>query len=1134
MTQEAQLQQPANGYGALLRDGGFQAFLWTQFLGAFNDNVYKMIVSVGAVELTADRILGARYLALAGAVFVLPFLLFAGYAGQIADRFSKTRVLQVTKAFEIVIMIAGIAALYARSVNLLLVVLFLLAMQANMFSPAKYGILPEMLSEAQISRANGLLEFSTFAAIILGTSGGTLLFARWSNQPLLMGGTLLAIAILGSATSLFIRRVPASGAHEPFRWNPFREVLSGSKRIFGDRPLWLTVAGISYFWFIGALFQLTVILFGSETLHLPETQTGLLVTALAFGIGVGSVAAGRLSGDTVEIGLVPCGAALLGVFSILTGLAHSFSHAAFCLAASGFAGGLFIVPLNAWLQEAAAPREKGRLLATNGFINSIAILLASAALWLLHDLLHWHSSRVLIAIGFLTLIATVVIAWTVPSAFIRFVVWSATRLFFRVRVIGAENIPKSGGGLIVANHVSYADAVLIGCLTPRPIRFLMWQPMYENRWLKPICRLFDTIPLAQGSAKEAIRPLRHARSALESGELVAIFPEGQLTRTAHVHPFERGVELIARRVESLPVIPIYLDGLWGHPLSLKGGCPFASLSKLRYPVTIRIGEPLPAGVSARQMRQRIIELGAEAAPADQRSAATLSHGFVRAAKRNWSATALADSTGTKLSFGEALTASLLLKGWIRSNCRESDSVGLIFPASVGGAVANLGVTLAGKIAVNLNFTAGEEHLRHAVRTCEIRTIFSSREFMEKAKIPQLPGVVFLEDVLASFTTSRKFAAMMAARFFPAQRLAGAAHPADTAAIIFSSGSTGTPKGVMLSHWNLASNAECAADAYSVDTNDCILGALPFFHAFGYTYTLWFPLLNGFKALFHANPLDAAGIGELAGVHHPTLFLSTPTFCQGYLRKCTPEQFASIRHLLVGAEKLQPRLAAAFQAKFGITLLEGYGCTEMGPAISVNVASSDPEHSAYKSGSVGRPLPRVAVRIVNADTMEPVEEGETGLILANGPGRMVGYLNESERTAASLQDGYYVTGDIGYVDSDGFLYIVDRLARFSKIGGEMVSHRKIEEALNEILGSGACVVTGIPDERRGERLAVLYTGDSATPARMLQQLEAKGFPALWIPKRAQFRRVDAIPTLGTGKVDLMAVRALASEQLEPAY
>jgi acyl-[acyl-carrier-protein]-phospholipid O-acyltransferase/long-chain-fatty-acid--[acyl-carrier-protein] ligase len=1110
------------GYGALLGNHGFQAFLWTQFLGAFNDNVYKMIVSVGAVELAADRLLGARYLALAGAVFVAPFLLFAGYAGQIADRFSKTRVLQFTKAFEIAIMIAGIAALRARSVNMLLVVLFLLAVQANMFSPAKYGILPEMLDEAQISRANGLLEFSTFAAIILGTSGGAFLFARWKDDPLAMGGMLLGIAIFGSAASLFIPRVPASGTQEPLRWNPFSEIRAGMARIAGDRPLWLTVAGQTYFWFTGALFQLTVILLGAESLHLSPTQTGLLVTALAVGIGLGSIAAGWLSGDHVEIGLVPCGAALLGLCSIGVGMAHGFGTSAFWLAAAGFAGGLFIVPLNAYLQEAAAPREKGRLLATNSFVNSLGVLLASGVLYLLHDLLRWNPSGILAAVGVLTLAATVVIACTVPAAFIRFVIWCLTRIFFRVRIFGADNIPKAGGALIVSNHVSYADAILVGCATSRQVRFLMWQPLYENKWLKPICRLFETIPLAQGSAKEALRPLRQARVVVESGGLVCIFPEGKLTPTSHVLPFQRGVEVTTHGLDSTPIVPVYLDGLWGHALSLKGGRPFASRLSLRHSVTICIGAPLSGSVSAAQLRQRVLELGAGAATAGREGSATLPHRFVRTAKRNWSSIAIADSTGKQLTFGETLTASLCVKGWLESKCPDKN-VGLMFPASAGGALANLGVTLAGKVAVNLNFTAGEQQLRYVVRQCGIGTILTSRAFMEKAKLPDLAGMVFLEDVLKTISPAGRFLTMAKARLLPAHCIAVAVGPDDLAAIIFSSGSTGTPKGVMLSHWNLAANAEASAEAYSVDRSDCILGALPFFHSFGYTYTLWFPLLNGFKTVFHANPMDAKTIGELAAAHRPTLFLSTPSFCLNYLRKCTREQFASIRHLLVGAEKLQSSVAVAFQEKFGVTLLEGYGCTEMGPAVSVNVAD------AHKPGSVGRPLPHVAVRIVDPETLAPVADGQTGLLLVNGPGRMLGYLGDADRTAQALHDGYYVTGDLAYVDAEGYLYIVDRLSRFSKIAGEMVPHLKVEDALREVLGDGSCAVTGVPDERRGERLAVVYASETVTAAQMIRHLEASGLPALWIPKRDYFCKVAAIPALGTGKVDLKAVRAIAMEQ-----
>jgi acyl-[acyl-carrier-protein]-phospholipid O-acyltransferase/long-chain-fatty-acid--[acyl-carrier-protein] ligase len=1105
------MTKKSNGYTALLASGGFEAFLWTQFLGAFNDNVYKMIVSVGAVEMAANSQQGSRYLALAGAVFVLPYLLFAGYAGQIADRFSKTRVLQYTKAFEIVIMLAGMAALYAHSVNMLMFVLFLLAFQSNMFSPAKYGILPEMLDDAQISRANGLLEFTTFAAIILGTSGGTFLFARWKDEPLVMGGMLLAIAILGSAASIFIPKVAASGAMGRFHLNPFREVWSGTKTIAVNRPLWLTVAGISYFWFIGALFQLTVILLGSETLHLSPTQTGLLVCALAVGIGLGSIAAGWLSGDKIEIGLVPCGAALLGLCAAGTGISHGYAQCALWLAASGFAGGLFIVPLNAYLQEAAGPREKGRLIATNSFLNSLGILLASAVLYLLHDLLHWTPQTILIAAGILTLAATVLIACTVPAALTRFIIWSISRLLFRVRVIGAENIPNEGGALIVSNHVSYADAILIGCAISRPVRFVMWQPLYENKWLNPVCRLFQTIPLAQGSAKEALRPLRQARSVIESGQIVCIFPEGKLTTTSHVQPFQRGVEVLAHGHNSIPIVPIYLDGLWGHALSLKAGRIF----RFFHPVTVCIGKPSTGPTSAAELRERVRELGTAVTP---ESNDTLSHRFIDTARREWSRPAIADSTGKQLTYGQTLTASLLIADWLRFHTASSN-VGLLFPASAGGALANLGVTLAGRVAVNLNFTAGEEQLRYAIAQCEIKTLLSSRVFLEKVKLTHLADAIFLEDIVATFSPFQKFVTAAQARLFPARYLAPAVQPNDLAAIIFSSGSTGTPKGVMLSHWNLLANSEASAAVYSVDRNDCILGALPFFHSFGYTYTLWFPLLNGFRTVFHNNPMDGSTIGELAAAHKPTLFLSTPTFCLNYLRKCTPEQFSSIRHLLVGAEKLQPTLAAAFRAKFGITLLEGYGCTEMGPAVSVNTASD------ARPGSVGRPLPNVDVKVVDPGTLEPLPPGQTGLLLVNGPSRMVGYLGQA------TYHGYYNTGDLGYVDSDGFLYVVDRLSRFSKIAGEMVPHLKVELALNELLSEKGCVVTGIPDERRGERLAVIYTNEAVTPAQLVRHLESAKLPALWIPKRENFYFVDQLPQLGTGKIDLKAVRKLAMARAE---
>ena len=494
-----------------MRDGGFQSFLWTQFLAAFNDNVYKMIVSVGAVELAANQLLGSRYLSIAGAVFVLPFLLFAGYAGQLADRFSKTRVLQITKAFEIVIMCVGMVALSMRSIDMLLVVLFLLAMQANFFSPAKYGILPEMLGEAQLTRANGLLELSTFAAIVLGTSVGSFLFARWKDEPLMhgrdaardRGGWIAHQPVHPQSARFGLDACRCSGIRSA-KSGPASSASIATVRCGSPSPGF----PISGSW--ARSFRWPLSCSARESLHLSDTRTGLLVTALAVGIGLGSIAAGWLSGDTVEIGLVPYGAALLGLASMLLGFAHSFASSLLWLAVAGFAGGLFIVPLNAFLQEHAEPEEKGRLLATNNFLNMIGVVLASGSLYLFHDLLGWTPSHILAALGVLTLIATVYIAWLVPAPLVRLILWTFANIFFKIRIVGAENIPRKGGALIVSNHVSYADAILIGCATPRFIRFLMWQPLYESKWLNPFCRLLYAIPIPHALQRIAARAAQRA------------------------------------------------------------------------------------------------------------------------------------------------------------------------------------------------------------------------------------------------------------------------------------------------------------------------------------------------------------------------------------------------------------------------------------------------------------------------------------------------------------------------------------------------------------------------------------------------------------------------------------------------
>ncbi len=397
-------------------------------------------------------------------------------------------------------------------------------------------------------------------------------------------------------------------------------------------------------------------------------------------------------------------------------------------------------------------------------------------------------------------------------------------------------------------------------------------------------------------------------------------------------------------------------------------------------------------------------------------------------------------------------------------------------------------------------------------------------------------MVYLEDVLPRLNRIAQLTTFAAAFVLPVWAvnrifLRDTNGDDSTAAVIFSSGSTGVPKGVVLTHRNILSNIDSVGQVFEVSDKDVLLGVLPFFHSFGFTGTLWFPLIAGCGVVYHANPMDGKTIGELAERYRVTFLMSTPTFCATYIRKCRTEAFAHLRYAMVGAEKLRESVAIAFREKFGIDLLEGYGCTEMAPIVAANVPNftdGGERQVGVKSGSVGHPLPGVAAKIVDLDTGEGPLTGKPGLMLVKGPNLMAGYLDDPERTREAMRDGWYVTGDIATMDEGGFIVITDRLSRFSKIAGEMVPHLKIEDVILPLLGDASCVVTAVPDEARGERLVAFYTSPSVSAEALWLHLGASELPKLWIPKQENIYYVDAIPSLGTGKVDLRKVRALALE------
>jgi acyl-[acyl-carrier-protein]-phospholipid O-acyltransferase/long-chain-fatty-acid--[acyl-carrier-protein] ligase len=505
--------------------------------------------------------------------------------------------------------------------------------------------------------------------------------------------------------------------------------------------------------------------------------------------------------------------------------------------------------------------------------------------------------------------------------------------------------------------------------------------------------------------------------------------------------------------------------------------------------------------------------------------------------------ALADSPGAKLTYGEALLRSVALGRVLARSLGPAPYVGLFLPPTVPSAVANLALTLWGKIPVNLNYTASQEVVDSAIDQCGITHVLTSQKVLDRFKIRPKGELLFLEDVPKRVRILDMVATAAIARVVPIAALGAFLpglrddSPEATATIIFTSGSTGDPKGVVLSHRNILANIHQINNHVDILPDEVVLGILPFFHSFGFTVTIWTALCLGKKTVYHFNPLDARVVGELCAKHKATLMTATPTFMRHYLHRCEPVQFASIVHLLLGAEKLKPELANEIRARFQIEPLEGYGCTELSPVVAVNVATEMRTRDGRpvcgnRPGTVGMPVPGTAIKTTDPETGAELPRGSEGIVHVKGPQVMVGYLNRPQETAAVVKDGWYSTGDLGFLDPDGFLTITDRLSRFSKIGGEMVPHMKVEEAIHRATGrdESHAAVTAVPDAKRGERLVVVYTDLGLPPAEVQQKLLASGLPKLWVPAPEDFLQVEAIPVLGTGKLDLRHLRQIAKDRL----
>jgi acyl-[acyl-carrier-protein]-phospholipid O-acyltransferase / long-chain-fatty-acid--[acyl-carrier-protein] ligase len=733
--------------------------------------------------------------------------------------------------------------------------------------------------------------------------------------------------------------------------------------------------------------------------------------------------------------------------------------------------------------------------------------------------------------------------WFLPALVVRFVLWTIAWLMYRVSVGGQQNVPREGGVLLISNHLSYVDVALLQMACPRYIHYVASEDLFEDWWLRWLLRMMDVVPISRRNPRSAIRQVVER---LQAGAVVCLFPEGQISRTGNLQRIMPGFEFMARRA-GCPVLPAMVDGIWGSVFSFAGDRYWGSGPLApRHPVQVEFGETLDTGPGLKERcRTTLLDLGAAAFARRRTLQGNVAYrALCSLASRPWK-TQLIDTFPARreLSRGKLLGASLAYSRVVRRQFPEK-RVGIALPPGAGGAIANLAVALAGKTPANINFTADKAATEASYRNGEIRGVITA-EALEK-KLPAdfvwPEEKVDLPSALKGMSKATILGWVALAYLLPGPLLAAIAGVsrkggATEAGLLFTSGSSGEPKGVVLTHQNILANIEQISGVNFLRPTDSFLASLPLFHSFGFTVTFWLPLIRGIRVVAVPSPLDPRKIAEAVSAENVTGVFGTPTFLRPYLKKIQKEEFASVRIVVAGAEKLPGDLREEFERKFGTPVIEGYGLTETSPVVSANLpdpraARDGRKQAGGKVGSVGRLLPGLTARIVGEEGMEMRSLFERGVLLLKGASVFPGYLNDEKKTEGAFVDGWFITGDLVRFDEEGFLYIEGRVSRFSKIGGEMVPHGTVEERIREVMQldnqEPAVVVMGIRGSRDWEHLVAL----SSVPLdqmEMRKRLREAGLPNLWIPRVVL--QVEKIPVLGSGKLDLKSCQSLVEELVQ---
>lgn len=1112
----------------------FNKSFFHRFLSALNDNLFKTtLLTLIAVRITQQTEDPSNIVA---GLLILPFFLFSARAGQLAKKYNRTQLTRSLKLMDLALMLLAGGVLFTKNIGLLILLPFLFGTLSAFFGPMRYAFQPEQLEESDLSAGNVYIEKATYFSVVLALLFGVLLPIR------LAASFLIVFALISFLTTRSAD--PALQEKKPMRNTP-KDMMKGiwkTLKTVRKYPLILrSILGTTWFWSIGLLIIMQIYPLTEQIFNTDSFATAFLLIVFALGVGLGAAYCNRLLKGVAHTTFVPISTIGMGICffmlflltkgyttpdqteSFLPFIVHFkvilFSVFLFLLA---FCCGMYVVPLTALIRFKASEANRATVFAATNLINAIGIAFMALLFIGLHHLGFGTADLFLFA-AVACLFVSVYNCSVLPAALLRSIAQTVLEFFYRVTVKGLPNFQAAGKRvLIIANHTSLLDGLLIAAFMPEKITFVI-KPEWENKWFARFFSLMvDVYPLDLNNPMS----LRSLVDLIKKNKKVMIFPERRVSVTGALMKIYEGAGLVAEKANA-NILPIRINGAQYSKLSL-----LKNKVRTQYfpKITMNILPPKKFDIDpswtgrqrshevSNQLYDMMVEMLYESSKINENLFVSL----LNAAKINGKNHIIAEDINRKpIKYKTLILKSYVLGKAMERSFPEEETLGILMPNVLANVVAFFALQSVDKVPAMLNFSTGVAQVLSCVKTVQLKTVLTSKKFIENAHLEKLEEalkengihIVYLEDFAQQILLTDKLKGILAYLMSTKPK-----NDADhTAAVMFTSGSEGMPKAVLLSHKNFQANRYQALSVIALTSADVSFNALPMFHAFGLGVGTLLMILTGVRTFFYPSPLHYRIVPELVYETNATVLCGTDTFFAGYGAMAHPYDFFALRYAIVGAEKLKPSTAELWMRKFGIRILEGYGATETSPVISLNTPMY------IREGSVGRLFPKMTAKL---EEVPGIKEGKK--LLVSGDNIMQGYMfADNPGVLVPPKDGWHDTGDIVTMDKDGFIFIQGRAKRFAKIGGEMISLTAVEQVLSKLYPDAVQGVVSVPDPKKGERLVLITTKENADLSEIRAYIREQGFNELGSPSQVIY--VKEPPVLGSGKFDYVTAQKIAEEQ-----